>query len=344
VGGVIHVQKLAEPVMDQRTSGAMIEAQSQNTSGALLDVRLRRISWEAEGVMAFEFAAADGRDLPPFEPGAHVDLHLGDGMLRQYSLCGDPAQRKFYRIGVREIDAGRVSRYVHRSLRPGALLQMSQPRNNFEFVASPNYLFIAGGIGITPLLPMMQTASGAGAAWTLLFCARSIEQAPFLEEAKAHGGDVSVHASQAGTRLDVTHYLAEVKPDTIIYCCGPESLMTSVEAASAHWPEGTVKFEWFAPRARPEDEVSGGFRVVCARSGLSLDVMPDQSILQVLTDAGIEVARSCEQGICGTCEVRVLEGEVDHRDSILSASERASNEIMMTCVSRAKGASLVLDI
>ena len=344
MGGVIHVQKLAEPVMDQRTSGAMIEAQSQNTSGALLDVRLRRISWEAEGVMAFEFAAADGGDLPPFEPGAHIDLHLGDGLLRQYSLCGDPAKRKSYRIGVREIDGGRVSRLIHRNLRPGALLQMSQPRNNFEFVASSNYLFIAGGIGITPLLPMMQTASGAGAAWTLLFCARSIEQAPFLEEAKAHGGDVSVHASQAGTRLDVMHYLAEVKPDTIIYCCGPESLMTSVEAASAHWPEGTVKFEWFAPRARPEDEVSGGFRVVCARSGLSLDVMPDQSILQVLTDAGIEVARSCEQGICGTCEVRVLEGEVDHRDSILSAAERASNEIMMTCVSRAKGASLVLDI
>jgi ferredoxin-NADP reductase len=341
---VSHVQKHAEPMMDQQTSGAMIEAQSQNASGALLDVRLRRIGWEAEGVLALEFTAADGGDLPPFEPGAHIDLHLGDGLLRQYSLCGDPAKRKSYRIGVREIDGGRVSRHIHRNLRPGALLQMSQPRNNFEFVPSRNYLFIAGGIGITPLLPMMQAAASAGAAWTLLFCARSIEQAPFLEEAKAHGGDVSVHASQAGTRLDVTQYLAEVKPDTIIYCCGPESLMTAVESASVHWPEGTVRFEWFAPRARPEGEISGGFRVVCARSGLSLDVMPEQSILQVLTDAGIEVARSCEQGICGTCEVRVLEGEVDHRDSILSAAERASNEIMMTCVSRAKGASLVLDV
>ena len=330
--------------MDQRTSGAMIEAQSQNTSGALLDVRLRRISWEAEGVMALEFAAVDGADLPPFEPGAHVDLHLGDGMLRQYSLCGDPADRKCYRIGVREIDGGRASRHIHRNLRPGTLLQISHPRNNFEFVASRNYLFIAGGIGITPLLPMMRAASGASSAWTLLFCARSVAQAPFLEEAKAHSGEVSVHASQAGTRLDVTRYLAEVKPDTVVYCCGPESLMTAVEGASAHWPEGTVRFEWFAPRARPEGEISGGFRVVCARSGLSLDVMPDQSILQVLTDAGIEVARSCEQGICGTCEVRVLEGEVDHRDSILSAAERASNEMMMTCVSRAKGASLVLDV
>ena len=327
--------------MDHRAV-TMTEAPSQ--TGDLLDVRLRRIGWEAEGVLALEFTAADGRDLPPFKPGAHVDLHLGDGLLRQYSLCGDPAERKSYRIGVREIDGGRVSRHIHRNLRPGALLQMSQPRNNFEFVASRNYLFIAGGIGITPLLPMMRAASDAGAAWTLLFCARSVEQAPFLNEAKAHGGNVTVHASQAGARLDVTRCLAEVKSDTIIYCCGPESLMTAVEAASAHWPEGTVRFEWFAPRARPDGEVSGGFRVVCARSGLSLDVMPDQSILQVLTDAGIEVARSCEQGICGTCEVRVLEGEVDHRDSILSAAERASNEIMMTCVSRAKSASLVLDV
>ena len=323
---------------------AMTEAQSQDASNALLDVRLRRIGWEADGVLALELSAVDGGDLPPFDPGAHVDLHLGDGLLRQYSLCGDPAERKSYRIGVREIDGGRVSRHIHRNLRPGVLLQISQPRNNFEFIASRNYLFIAGGIGITPLLPMMRAASDAGAAWTLLFCARSIEQAPFLEEAKAHGGDVSVHVSQAGTRLDVTQCLAEVKPDTIIYCCGPESLMTAVEGASAHWPEGTVRFEWFAPRARPEGEISGCFRVICARSGLSLEVMPEQSILQVLTEAGIEVARSCEQGICGTCEVRVLEGEVDHRDSILSAAERASNEIMMTCVSRAKGASLVLDI
>ncbi len=327
--------------MDQRAA-TTTEARSQ--TGDLLDVRLRRIGWEAEGVLALEFTAADGRDLPPFEPGAHVDLHLGDGLLRQYSLCGDPAERKSYRIGVREIDGGRVSRHIHRNLRPGALLQMSQPRNNFEFVTSRNYLFIAGGIGITPLLPMMQAASGAGSAWTLLFCARSIDQAPFLDEAKTYGGDVSVYASQAGIRLNVTQYLAEVKPDTVVYCCGPESLMTAVEGASAHWPQETVRFEWFAPRARPEGEISGGFRVVCARSGLSLDVMPEQSILQVLTDAGIEIARSCEQGICGTCEVRVLEGEVDHRDSILSAAERASNEIMMTCVSRAKGASLVLDV
>jgi tetrachlorobenzoquinone reductase len=315
-----------------------------NTSGGLLDVRLRRMSWLTEGVLALEIAAMDGGDLPPFDPGAHVDLHLGDGMLRQYSLCGDPGERRSYRIGVREIEAGRVSRHIHRTLRPGARLQISQPRNNFEFVRAKRYLFIAGGIGITPLLPMMRAAAAAGAAWTLLFCARSVAQAPFLDEAKAYGGEVSVHASQTGTRLDVAQRLADVASDTMIYCCGPENLMTAVEAASAHWPQGTVRFEWFAPRARPEDEISGGFRVVCAQSGCTLDVMPEQSILQVLTRAGIEIARSCEQGVCGTCEVRVLEGEVDHRDSILSAAERASNQVMMTCVSRSRGASLVLDI
>jgi ferredoxin-NADP reductase len=326
------------------SAGIKAEVPSQDASGALLDVRLRRISWETEGVLALELTAMDRGDLPPFEPGAHIDLHLGDGMLRQYSLCGDPTERKSYRIGVREVDTGRVSRYIHRNLRPGALLQISQPRNNFEFAASRNYLFIAGGIGVTPLLPMMQAATNAGAVWTLLFCSRNIEQAPFLEEARGYGGEISVHTSQAGTRLDVTQCLATAKPDTMIYCCGPERLMTAVEAATAHWPEGTVRFEWFAPRARPEGEISGGFRVVCARSGLNLDVMPEQSILQVLTDAGIEIARSCEQGICGTCEVRVLEGEIDHRDSILSATERASNQTMMTCVSRARSASLVLDV
>jgi ferredoxin-NADP reductase len=311
---------------------------------ALLDVRLRRMSWETDGVVALEFEAIDGETLPPFEPGAHIDLHLGDDMLRQYSLCGDPAEHKSYRIAVREIEAGRVSRHIHRSLRPGARLRISQPRNNFEFVRAEHYLFIAGGIGITPLLPMMRAAAGAGAACTLLFCARTIAQAPFLDEAKAYGGEVFVHASQAGTRLDVAQRLADVMPDAMIYCCGPASLMTAVETASAHWPEGTVRFEWFAPRVRPGDEISGAFRVVCARSGLTLDVRPEQSILQVLTAAGIEIARSCEQGICGTCETRVLEGEVDHRDSILSAAERAGNRMMMTCVSRSRGASLVLDI
>ena len=321
-----------------------MQAISETAASDLIEVRLRRMGGEAEGVLSLELCATSGGDLPRFEPGAHVDLHLEDGTLRQYSLCGDPASRRCYRVAVREIAAGRASRQIHRSLRPGAVLRISRPRNNFAFEASGRYLFIAGGIGITPLLPMMRTASAAGSAWTLLYFTRDPDQAAFLDEARAFGGEVILHASGTGTRLDVVNRLAEIEADTMIYCCGPERLMTSVEQASRHWPEGTARFEWFAPRSRPEDEISGSFRVVCARSGIALEVMPEQSILQALTDAGVEIPRSCEQGVCGTCEVRVLEGEVDHRDSILSAAERASHQMMMTCVSRSRGGTLVLDL
>jgi ferredoxin-NADP reductase len=309
-----------------------------------LTMRLRRMGWEADGVLSLDFVAPDATALPAFTPGAHVDLHMPDGQIRQYSLCGDPADRSTYRIAVRAVEGGRVSRAIHRDLRPGALLTVGLPRNNFPLLPSPRYLFVAGGIGITPLLPMMREASRLGSAWSLLFCARRAADAPFLNEALALGGSVVVHESEAGTRLDVAARLRDVPEATLLYCCGPERLMTAVEDATSHWPEGTVHFEWFTPKARPADETSGGFELVCAQSGLTLTVPPDRSVLDILTEAGITVPTSCEQGICGTCECRVLEGEVDHRDSILSASEQAANQTMMVCVSRAKSARLVLDL
>jgi ferredoxin len=145
-------------------------------------------------------------------------------------------------------------------------------------------------------------------------------------------------------RIDVAARLADAPADTMLYCCGPESLMTDVEAATQHWPEGSVRFEWFAPRSRPEGEIPGAFQLHCAQSGISLTVPPGRSVLDALSDAGIEVPRSCEQGICGTCECRVLEGDIDHRDSILSAAEQAANQTMMVCVSRARSPRLVLDL
>jgi ferredoxin-NADP reductase len=295
-------------------------------------------------VLSLDFVAPDGSELPAFEPGAHVDLHMPDGQIRQYSLCGDPADRSTYRVAVRAVEGGRVSRAIHRTLRPGALMPVGLPRNNFTFIKSPRYLFVAGGIGITPLLPMMREATRTGAQWTLLFCTRRAEDAPFLAEARALGGEVALHVSELGTRLDVAARLAEAPADTMLYCCGPESLMTAVEAATQHWPEGAVRFEWFAPRSRPEDEASGAFQLHCAQSGISLTVPPDRSVLDALSDAGIAVPRSCEQGICGTCECRVLEGEIDHRDSILSTAEQAANQTMMVCVSRARSPRLVLDL
>ena len=306
-------------------------------------LRLRALVWEAPGVLSLDLVAPDGSDLPPFTPGAHVDLRLPDGGMRQYSLCGDPAERRRYRVAVREVAGGQVSGAIHRSLRPGALLDVGTPRNNFPLLPADRYLFIAGGIGITPLLPMLRQATDRGIPWTLLFCVRSAAEAPFLAEARSFGGEVVLHDSAAGTRLDAAARLATVKPGLRVYCCGPERLMAAVEEATRHWPEDSVRFEWFAPRSLAASD-AGAFEVRCAASGITLSVPPGQSILAALNAAGIAVPSSCEQGVCGTCECRVLEGEVEHRDSILSASERAANDVMMTCVSRARGARLVLDI
>lgn len=309
-----------------------------------IEVRVRALVWEAPGVLSLELTAPDGGALPPFEPGAHIDLKLPDGTLRQYSLCGDPNDTSHYRLGIRAISGGASSSYVHRKLRPGDLLTVSTPRNNFPLVEAKHYIFVAGGIGVTPFIPMMREASAKGRSWTLLYCNKRNTDAPFLAEIETLGGEISLHSSEAGTRLDVVQRLSKVEQDAVIYCCGPERLMMAVEEATASWPEGSVHFEWFAPRTRPADEVSGAFEVVCEQSGITLTVPPEKSVLEVLGEAGIDVPRSCEQGICGTCECRVISGEVDHRDSILSSAERAANQTMMTCVSRAKSGRLVLDI
>jgi ferredoxin-NADP reductase len=306
-------------------------------------LRVKRMTWEAPGVVSIELVAPDGSALPAWEPGAHIDLHLPGAAVRQYSLCGDPALRDSWRVAVREVAGGRVSGLVHKALRPGALIEAEGPRNNFPLVPSPRYLFIAGGIGITPILPMLRAAKLAGARATLLFCARSAAEAPFLDEARAFA-KVVTHCGDDGTRLDVAARLETPEAATLVYCCGPERLMTAVEQATSAWPEGSIRFEWFAPRSRPEGEGADAFEVVCAQSGLTLKVAPGVSVLQALRDAGLNRPWSCEQGVCGTCECRVLEGEVEHRDSILSAAERAANDVMMTCGSRAKGARLVLDI
>jgi ferredoxin-NADP reductase len=309
-----------------------------------LQVRLRALVWEAPGVLSLHLTSADGSPLPAFEPGAHIDVKLPDGTLRQYSLCGDPNDLSHYRLGIRAVSGGQSSSFVHSRLRPGDLLTVSTPRNNFPLVDAKHYIFVAGGIGVTPFIPMMREASAKGRPWTLLYCNRRNEDAPFLAEIGTLGGEISLHSSEAGTRLDVAQRFSTVEKDAVIYCCGPERLMIAVEEATAAWPEGSVHFEWFAPRSRPADETSDNFEVLCQASGKTLTVPAEKSILEVLGENGIEVPCSCQQGICGTCEVRVLSGEVDHRDSILSSAERAANQTMMICVSRCRGARLVLDI
>jgi ferredoxin-NADP reductase len=309
-----------------------------------MQVRVRALVWEAPGVVSLHLASLDGSPLPAFEPGAHIDVKLPDGTLRQYSLCGDPDDLSHYRLGIRAISGGMSSGYVHRKLHAGDLVTVSTPRNNFPLVEAKHYIFVAGGIGITPFIPMMREISAKNGSWTLLYCNRRNEDAPFLAEIRKLGGELSLHSSEAGTRLDVAQRFAKVEKDAVIYCCGPEKLMLAVEEATSAWPEGSVHFEWFAPRSRPEGEVSDSFEVVCQASGKTVTVPADKSILEVLGENGVQVPCSCEQGICGTCETRVVSGEVDHRDSILSSAERAASQTMMICVSRSRGPRLVLDV
>ncbi len=310
-------------------------------------LRVHRLERVAPQVMLVELRDPDGQPLPPAEPGAHIDVHLPDdgASVRSYSLCGDPADRQAYSIAVLNVPGGRGSHFVHGELEPGATVAIGLPRNNFRFDEAPRYLFIAGGIGITPLLPMIRAAAGRGADWTLHYCVRSAEAAPFLGELRAlPHGHVELHAADEGRKLTVDALLAATPVDVPIYCCGPQRLMEAV-AASAR-PVQDVRFEWFTPRVEPERQAASddSFEVVCARSGVTVTVPPGTSVLEALDAAGVAVDSSCEQGICGTCETTVLEGEPDHRDSVLSDAERAAGKTMMLCVSRARSARLVLDV
>jgi ferredoxin-NADP reductase len=301
----------------------------------------------ADRVLALELAAADGTPLPAWEPGAHIDLRVADDIERQYSLCGDPSGERWTVAVLRE-DAGRGgSRTVHEKVQVGDRLRARMPRNHFVFSASSPALFIAGGIGITPLVPMINAAQDAGVPWRLVYAGRRRSGMAFLEQlAVSHGERVSVHVSEEGSRLDLSELLAKPTGESV-WCCGPEGMLAEVERLMATWPPGSLHVERFV--AAPAGAADADAAVDPERAfeveidGTVLNVPPDRSILEVAEEAGLLVLSSCREGTCGTCELRIAEGEADHRDSVLSAEEQAAGHSMMICVSRAKTARLVLE-
>lgn len=308
-------------------------------------VRVVSIEPGAEGVVVVRFGAAGSEGLPAWRPGAHVDFVVDGVAERQYSLCGDPEDKEYWRIGVLRDEPGRgTSRYVHDQLSVGQEIVLRGPRNNFELNHSADYLFIAGGIGITPLLPMIRQAESSGASWSLVYGGRTVSSMAFVDELAAYGNRVTVVPQDTDGLIDLESLLAEPSPGTLVYCCGPEPLLHAVEQHSAHWPAHSLNLERFS--AKPVDAASptSSFDVVLQQSGMTLTVPADRSILEVVRDAGIDAVSSCEEGICGTCETAVLGGVPDHRDSILDEEDRAENSCMMICVSRALTPSLVLDI
>ncbi|WSE35097.1 PDR/VanB family oxidoreductase [Amycolatopsis rhabdoformis] len=285
-----------------------------------------------------------GADLPAWEPGAHVDLLLTDDLVRQYSLCGDPADRTSYRIAVlREPDGRGGSAFVHDKLVPGARTQVRGPRNHFALVPARRYLFVAGGIGITPILPMLAAAESAGADWRLVYGGRTAASMAFAEELRAtHGDRISVRPQDEHGLLDLAALLAEPADGTLVYCCGPGPLLDAVERTCVAWPAGSLHVERFSPKDPPASARS--FEVELAVTGTTLTVPPDRSVLDVLSDAGIRMLSSCRQGTCGTCETVVLDGEVEHHDSLLTDEEKAAHTTMFVCVSRAAGPKLTLEL
>jgi cytochrome P450/ferredoxin-NADP reductase len=299
----------------------------------------------ADGVAALHLRAPDGRPLPEWEPGAHVDLILGDAPTRQYSLCGDPADREVLRLGIlRDPNGSGGSVHVHDRLNVGDVVRIRGPRNNFPLVDSPRYLFIAGGIGITPILPMIAAAPTAGATWRLVYGGRSRASMAFVDELARYGDDVSIHPQDETGLLDLDALLGEPQPDTAVYCCGPEPLLAAVEQRCAPWPRRSLHVERFNPKPLTAPVLTEAFEVHLARAGITVTVPPDRSILSVLEDAGIGVLSSCAEGTCGTCETAVVEGVPDHRDSILDQDERQAGDCMMICISRSCTPRLVLDL
>jgi ferredoxin-NADP reductase len=313
-----------------------------------LDLVVSRRDDVADGVVAITLTHPDGDDLPGWTPGAHVDLLLRDGLTRQYSLCGSPADAGEWRIGVLRDPASRGgSQFVHDQLHQGAQVRVRGPRNHFRLISSPRYQFIAGGIGITPILPMIEAAVAAGAEWSLLYGGRNRGSMAFLEELSAHNGQVGVCPQDETGLLDLQAVLDSPRADTLVYCCGPEPLLNAVEDACTSWPPDSLRIERFAAKAPPEEQVAGAletFEVICKRSGTTFTVPSDKTIYEAAEEAGLDVLGSCLEGICGTCETAVLEGSPDHRDSVLSDADKEDGGVMMICVSRSCSERLVLDL
>ena len=308
-------------------------------------VRVEGKALAAEDVAALTLHELEGQPLPHWEPGAHVDLIIDGVATRQYSLCGDPNDHDTWRLGIlRDANGSGGSLYVHDQLHPGDIVRIRGPRNNFPLAASPHYLFIAGGIGITPMLPMIRTAHAAGADWQLMYGGRRRASMAFLDELSAYGDRVTVWPQDESGLIDLPSLLGTPKPETLVYCCGPEPLLAAVEAQCAQWPKGSLHVERFVPKPLTEPVLAEAFEVHLAASDMTLTVPVDRSILSVVEEAGVGVLSSCGEGTCGTCEVPVLEGIPDHRDSVLDVDQREAEDCMMICVSRSCTPRLVLNL
>lgn len=313
-----------------------------------LDLEVVAREESADGVVTLTLADPSGADLPEWTPGAHIDLVMTPELVRQYSLCGDTTNRSQWKVGVLlDPNSRGGSEFVHQKLNQGASIRVRGPRNHFGLVSSPRYQFIAGGIGITPMLPMIAAAEATGADWKLLYGGRTRAGMAYLGDLQQHGERVTVcPRDEVSTfRETLQTILSQPDSDTVVYCCGPEGLLDAVEEGCKPWPDGSLHLERFSAKTiEASDDDLETFEVECQRSGVTLTVPLGKTIYDVAEEAGLDVLGSCMEGICGTCECDVIEGTPDHRDSVLTESDRAANQTIMICISRSKSERLVLDL
>ena len=319
-------------------------------SDSVMQVRVKRISFEADNINSYELVNPDGGDLAPFTAGSHIDVHLPNGMIRSYSLVNDQGERNRYVIAVNNDAASRGgSKLIHETMRVGDIIAVTLPRNNFALQEDAGHsVLIAGGIGITPLLSMIRRLEALGRSWELFYAARTRLTAAFLDELNALRPDVhpNLHLNfdqePEARMMDLSSIVKAALPDAHLYCCGPVPMLEAFEAATVDRPAGHVHVEYFKAREKPAAE--GGFEVKLARSNRTIAVPAGQTILDALLEAGISANYACTEGVCGTCETRVIEGNPDHRDLFLSKEEQEANKTIMICCSGSKSPTLVLDI
>jgi tetrachlorobenzoquinone reductase len=316
---------------------------------ALIGVRLTAIEDIARDTKLYTFARAEGGELPPYTPGAHIDLHLPNGLVRQFSLAAPNCDPDTYVVGIKRDAASRGgSRYIIDEMRVGDEIKISAPRNTFPLIEGAEHVvLIAGGIGITPIWCMAQELAAHKRSWKLHYACQSRQDMAFLETLQKLDPEfVALHFDDeaGGKFLDLAAAIAAAPPNAHFYCCGPNPMLKAFEAAAASRPRGNVHVEYFTPKDDAAGAHMGGFWVELARSGEEYFIPEGKKVLEVLFDAGCDVDYSCELGICGACKTRVISGIPEHHDSVLSEEEQATNTEVMICCCGCKTERLVLDM
>ncbi|MGM1017867.1 MAG: PDR/VanB family oxidoreductase [Actinomycetota bacterium] len=302
---------------------------------------VREIITETPSIVSVRLESPDGAPLPPWEPGAHIDVQLITRHERQYSLCGDPADTSSYRIAVRREDASRGgSHYIHNFLRAGSRVWARPPRNLFALADAPAYLLLAAGIGVTPILSMARHLAARDAEWRMTYLTRHREDIAFADEFAALGDRATMHVSSEDGRLNLAELIAGIEPGTAVYACGPQGFIDALAATSTVLPDGSsIHVERFEPKPR-EHLPNTTFDVVCTRSDVTVQVPASRSMLEALQGAGVPVDGSCLRGVCGSCALNVLDGTPEHRDSLTADDESMT---IYPCVSRAVSPTLTVD-